>query len=149
MQGLNNSNKAPYNCEPGEPPIEREIELELKLIADVGIVGFPNAGKSTFISRISAAKPKIADYAFTTLAPNLGVVKKQNGDGYTVADIPGLIEGASKGTGLGHEFLRHIERTKFLVHMVETASEDSHTKFRKINFIDGISSLKKCAMRNV
>ena len=114
-----NTNKSPYYCEPGEPSIERDIELELKLIADVGIVGFPNAGKSTFISRISAAKPKIADYAFTTLQPNLGVVKKQSGDGYTVADIPGLIEGASKGSGLGHEFLRHIERTKFLVHMVD------------------------------
>ena len=114
-----NKNNAPYYCEPGESAIERELELELKMIADVGLLGFPNAGKSTLISQISAAKPKIADYAFTTVQPNLGVVKKDNGDGFLVADIPGLIEGASDGVGLGHNFLRHIERTKLLIHLVD------------------------------
>lgn len=114
-----NKNNAPYYCEPGEPPIERDLELELKMIADVGLLGFPNAGKSTLISMVSAAKPKIADYAFTTIQPNLGVVRKESGDGFLVADIPGLIEGASDGIGLGHSFLRHIERTKLLVHLVD------------------------------
>ena len=102
--------RAPQFCEPGEPSIERELELELKLLADVGLVGMPNAGKSSLISVISAAKPKIADYPFTTLVPNLGTVKKPNGDGFVIADIPGLIEGASKGLGLGHEFLKHVQR---------------------------------------
>jgi GTP-binding protein len=114
-----NRNRAPYYAEPGEASIEREIRLELKMIADVGIIGFPNAGKSTLISCISAAKPKIADYAFTTIKPNLGVVKKENGEAFTVADIPGLIEGASEGHGLGHLFLKHIERTRLLVHVVD------------------------------
>ena len=110
---------APNFCEPGEPEIERELELELKLIAEVGIVGIPSAGKSTLISIISAAKPKIADYPFTTLTPNLGVVKKPNGDGVLVADIPGLIEGASEGHGLGHDFIKHIERTRILIHIID------------------------------
>lgn len=114
-----NKFRTPNFCEPGESSIERELELELKMIADLGIIGFPNAGKSTLISSISAAKPKIADYAFTTLSPNLGVVKKASGDAFVVADIPGLIEGASDGIGLGHEFLRHIERCKFLLHVVD------------------------------
>ena len=116
--------QAPRFCEPGEPPIERELELELKLIAEVGIIGMPNAGKSTLISVISSAKPKIADYPFTTLVPNLGVVKKPDGGGIVVADIPGLIEGASEGIGLGHEFMRHVERTKLLVHIVDGNGTD-------------------------
>lgn len=125
--------RAPQFCEPGEPGIERELELELKLIADVGLLGMPNAGKSTFISVISSAKPKIADYAFTTLVPNLGVVKKSTGDAYVVADIPGLIEGASKGVGLGHEFLRHVERCRFLVHIVDLTKEDPVKNYKTIN----------------
>lgn len=116
--------QSPHFCEPGEPEIGRELELELKLIAKVGIVGLPNAGKSTLISVISAAKPKIADYPFTTLVPNLGVIKKPDGDGLVVADIPGLIEGASSGQGLGHEFMRHVERTKLLVHILDAAGVD-------------------------
>lgn len=125
--------RAPQFCEPGEPSIERELDLELKLIADVGLLGMPNAGKSTLISRISSAKPKIADYPFTTLVPNLGVVKKRNGDGYVVADIPGLIEGASDGVGLGHDFLRHVERCRFLVHIVDTTAENPLENFEIIN----------------
>lgn len=125
--------RAPQFCEPGEPGIERELELELKLIADVGLLGMPNAGKSTLISVISEAKPKIADYPFTTLVPHLGVVKKSSGDGFVVADIPGLIEGASEGTGLGHEFLRHVERCRFLIHVVDITQEDPVGNYEKIN----------------
>lgn len=125
--------RAPQFCEPGEPGIERDLELELKLIADVGLLGMPNAGKSTFISTISSAKPKIADYPFTTLVPNLGVVKKPSGDGFVVADIPGLIEGASDGIGLGHEFLRHVERCRFLVHIVDLTQENPMENYEKIN----------------
>lgn len=118
--------QSPQFSEPGEPAIERNLELELKLLAQVGIIGLPNAGKSTLISVISAAKPKIADYPFTTLTPNLGVVKKPSGDGVVVADIPGLVEGASEGIGLGHEFLRHVERTRLLLHLVDlSAPEDT------------------------
>lgn len=125
--------RAPQFCEPGEPSIERDLELELKLIADVGLLGMPNAGKSTFISVISSAKPKIADYPFTTLVPNLGVVRKPTGDGFVVADIPGLIEGASEGVGLGHEFLRHVERCRFLVHIVDLTQENPMDNYNKIN----------------
>ena len=125
--------RAPQFCEPGEPGIERALELELKLIADVGLLGMPNAGKSTLISVISEAKPKIADYPFTTLVPHLGVVKKPSGDGYVVADIPGLIEGASEGIGLGHEFLRHVERCRFLIHVVDITQENAIENYNKIN----------------
>ncbi|MCQ2754647.1 MAG: GTPase ObgE [bacterium] len=130
--------RAPQFCEPGEPGIERVLELELKLIADVGLLGMPNAGKSTFISAVSSAKPKIADYPFTTLVPNLGVVKKFNEGSYVIADIPGLIEGASEGVGLGHEFLRHVERCRFLIHIVDLTAEDPVKNYNVIN-----SELKK------
>ena len=126
-------NRASQYCEPGEPGIERELQLELKLLADVGLLGFPNAGKSTFISRVSAAKPKIADYPFTTIVPNLGVVRKSTGDGYVIADIPGLIEGASEGVGLGHDFLRHVERCRFLLHIIDGTEENPIKNYQIIN----------------
>ena len=115
--------QVPKYAQPGQPAQELEVLLELKVIADVGLVGFPNVGKSTFLSRATNAQPKIANYHFTTLSPNLGVVDTENG-GFVIADIPGLIEGASEGVGLGHEFLRHIERTRVLVHIVDAASTE-------------------------
>ena len=127
--------QAPKYAQPGGESIEIEVQLELKVIADVGLVGFPNVGKSTFLSRVTNAKPKIANYHFTTLNPILGVVDL-DGNGFVIADIPGLIEGASEGIGLGHEFLRHIERTKVIIHMVDGASVEGRDPLEDIKAIN-------------
>lgn len=128
--------QVPKYAQPGKPGIELEVLLELKVIADVGLVGFPNVGKSTFLSRVTNAQPKIANYHFTTLNPNLGVVDLDGADGFVIADIPGLIEGASEGVGLGHEFLRHIERTRVLIHMVDAASTEGRDPIQDIRAIN-------------
>lgn len=124
--------QAPKYAQPGGEAVEIEVLLELKVIADVGLVGFPNVGKSTFLSRVSNARPKIANYHFTTLNPNLGVVDLDGANGFVIADIPGLIEGASEGVGLGHEFLRHIERTKVIIHVVDGASVEGRDPLEDI-----------------
>ena len=128
--------QVPKYAQPGGPSRELEVRLELKLIADVGLVGFPNVGKSTFLSRVSNARPKIANYQFTTLVPNLGVVDMEGCSGFVIADIPGLIEGAAEGAGLGHEFLRHIERTRLLVHLVDAASTEGRDPVQDIYTIN-------------
>lgn len=128
--------QAPKYAQPGQPAKELTLQLELKVIADVGLVGFPNVGKSTFLSRVTNARPKIANYHFTTLNPNLGVVDFEDGDGFVIADIPGLIEGASEGVGLGYEFLRHIERTKVMIHMVDASGSEGRDPIADIYAIN-------------
>lgn len=133
--------QAPKYAQPGQPAKEIEVILELKMIADVGLIGFPSVGKSTFLSRVSNAKPEIADYHFTTLSPNLGVVNMGDGNTFVIADIPGLIEGASEGQGLGHEFLRHIERNKILIHVLDAASVEGRDPLEDYEIIN--NELKK------
>ena len=130
------SMQAPKYAQPGQPARSLDLILELKMIADVGLVGFPNVGKSTFLSRVTNARPKIANYHFTTLSPNLGVVDMDGADGFVIADIPGLIEGASAGAGLGHEFLRHIERTRAIIHIVDASSSEGRDPIEDIYAIN-------------
>lgn len=133
--------QAPKYAQPGQKALELNVVLEMKMIADVGLVGFPNVGKSTFLSRVTNARPKIANYHFTTLNPNLGVVDMDNGKGFVIADIPGIIEGAAEGIGLGHEFLRHIERTKVIIHIVDAAGVEGRDPIADIRTIN--SELEK------
>ena len=137
--------QAPRFSEDGEKGEEKEIILELKLLADVGLLGFPNVGKSTFLSIVTDAKPKIANYHFTTIIPNLGVVKTKNGDGFVIADIPGIIEGASEGVGLGIQFLRHVERTRLLLHFLDVSGEEGRNPVDDFNAIN--NELKKYSQK--
>lgn len=137
--------QVPRFAQDGEKGLEKEIVLELKLLADVGLIGFPNVGKSTLLSRVTAATPKIANYHFTTLFPNLGVVKTEFGDSFVIADIPGVIEGASDGVGLGLQFLRHIERTRLLLHIIDCSGSEGRDPVDDFNVING--ELKKYSER--